>query len=45
MRRAFQPRRNELPELDADGRAFRNALNQGSGDYYDFKVGTAFIDL
>jgi energy-coupling factor transporter ATP-binding protein EcfA2 len=25
--------------------AFRNALNQGSGQYYDFQIGTAFIDL
>jgi energy-coupling factor transporter ATP-binding protein EcfA2 len=25
--------------------AFRNALNQGSGSYYDFMIGTAFIDL
>lgn len=25
--------------------AFRNALNQGSGKYYDFEIGTAFIDL
>ena len=25
--------------------AFRNALNQGSGSYYDFQIGTAFIDL
>jgi len=25
--------------------AFRNALNQGSGQYYDFQIGTAFVDL
>ena len=25
--------------------AFRNALNQGSGQHYDFQIGTAFIDL
>jgi len=25
--------------------AFRNALNQGSAQYYDFQIGTAFIDL
>ncbi|MCK1463329.1 AAA family ATPase [Bradyrhizobium sp. 2] len=25
--------------------AFRNALNQGSGQHYDFNIGTAFIDL
>jgi hypothetical protein len=25
--------------------AFRNTLNQGSGQYYDFQIGTAFIDL
>lgn len=25
--------------------AFRNALNQGSGNHYDFQIGTAFIDL
>lgn len=25
--------------------AFRNALNQGSGNHYDFQIGTAFIDM
>jgi hypothetical protein len=25
--------------------AFRNALNQGSSQHYDFQIGTAFIDL
>lgn len=25
--------------------AFRNALNRGSGQYYDFQIGTAFVDL
>ncbi|WOH59772.1 ATP-dependent nuclease [Bradyrhizobium sp. BWC-3-1] len=25
--------------------AFRNTLNQGSSNYYDFQIGTAFIDL
>lgn len=25
--------------------AFRNALNQGSAQHYDFQIGTAFIDL
>jgi hypothetical protein len=24
---------------------FRNAINQGSGDHFDMKIGTAFIDL
>ncbi|MBR0725908.1 ATP-dependent nuclease [Bradyrhizobium manausense] len=25
--------------------AFRNALNEGSGQYFDFQIGTAFIEL